>query len=243
MPQREHKQAIQLGDLHIEVVRKSIKHVHLSVHPPLGQVKMSAPERMQLDTLRAYAISRLLWIRQQQRKISEQEREAPRDYVDRESHYLWGKRYLLTVLEQDVPPQVLKKTNALVLRVRPGSSVKNRADVMAGWYREQLRTVLPALIKKWEPVIGVKIERCFIQHMKTRWGSCNPSAATIRLNTELAKKPKECLEYILAHEMVHMLEPSHNERFVSLMNLVMPDWQHRRNRLNRLPVRHEEWVY
>ena len=195
----------------MEVLRKSIKHVHLSVYPPLGAVKMSAPERMPVDTLRAYAISRLPWIRQQQRKIREQERETPREYLDRESHYVWGRRYLLKVLEKDAPPVVTRKQSNLLLQLRPGS--------------------------------GVEVSKCFVQHMKTRWGSCNPVAHTIRLNTELAKKPKECLEYIVVHEMAHILEPSHNARFVALMDRFMPDWQHRRDRLNRLPVRHEDWVY
>jgi predicted metal-dependent hydrolase len=243
MAQQDNAQAMQLGDLRIEVVRKNIKHVHLSVYPPLGQVKISAPMRTTPEALHAFAISRLPWIRQQQKKIREQARETPREYVSGESHCLWGQRYLLTVVEQDGSPTILKKHASLLMQVRPGADLSKRQEIMADWYRDQLRSVLPDLIAQWESVIGVKVERYFIQHMKTRWGSCNPAARSIRLNTELAKKPKACLEYILVHEMVHILEPSHNTRFVALMDQFMPGWQQHRDKLNRLPVRHEEWGY
>jgi predicted metal-dependent hydrolase len=234
---------LQLGDITVEVLRKPIKHVHLSVYPPLGAVKMSAPERMPVEALRAYAISRLPWIRLQQKKILEQARETPREYLDRESHYVWGRRYLLKVLEQDAPPVVTRKQSSLVLQIRSGTGLEQRQALLADWYRTQIRLAMPGLLATWEPVMGVQVGKCFVQHMKTRWGSCNPAARTIRLNTELAKKPKECLEYIVVHEMVHILEPSHNARFVALMDRFMPDWQHRRDRLNRLPVRHEDWGY
>jgi predicted metal-dependent hydrolase len=243
MARQADDQLIQLGDLSIEVVRKHIKHVHLSVYPPAGRVTMSVPLRMNAEALRAFAISRLSWIRQQQKKILQQERETQRDYVSGESHYLWGKRYLLTVTEHDGAPVIHKKHATLLMQVRPGTGREKRQEVMADWYREQLKSALPELIAHWEPVIGVKVDRFFIQHMKTRWGSCNPSAKSIRLNTELVKKPRECLEYIVVHELVHILEPSHNSRFVSLMDQFMPGWQHHRDKLNRLPVRHEDWVY
>ena len=243
MARQDSDQLIQLGDLQIEVVRKHIKHVHLSVYPPAGRVTMSAPLHMNADALRAFAVSRLSWIRQQQQKILAQERETPRDYVSGESHYLWGKRYLLTVVEHDSAAVIHKQHSSLLMQVRPGTDREKRQAIMADWYREQLRDVVPDLIARWEPVIGVQVDRYFVQHMKTRWGSCNPTARSIRLNTELARKPKECLEYILVHEMVHILEPSHNSRFVALMDRFMPGWQHYRDKLNRLPVRHEDWGY
>lgn len=243
MPKAEINSTLILGDITVEVVRKDIKHVHLSVYPPVGKVKMSAPVRMNVPTLRAYAISRLPWIRQQQKKILLQERETPRDYVDCESHYLWGKRYLLKVQEHEAAPAVVMTHARLVLQIRPGADKEKRQAAMAEWYREQLKQALPALLARWEPVIGVQVSKCFVQHMKTRWGSCNPAARTIRLNSELARKPCECLEYIVVHEMVHILEPTHNARFVALMDRFMPGWQHCRDKLNRLPVRHEDWLY
>jgi hypothetical protein len=234
---------IQLGDIPVDVVLKDIKNVHLSVYPPTGRVRISAPRRMSLDTIRLFAISRLDWIRRQQAKLREQERETAREYIDRESHYLWGKRYLLTVSEEDAPPRVERKHSRLVLRVRPGTDRAQRQAVVEGWYREQLKAAVPPLLAVWQPRLGVHVERFFVQRMKTKWGSCNPNAATIRLNTELAKKPPECLEYIVVHELVHLIEPTHSPRFIALMDRHLPQWQHRRQVLNRLPVRREEWGY
>lgn len=234
---------LQIGELEVEVLRKDIKNVHLSVLPPTGKVRISAPAHMKLDTLRVYALSRLQWIRTQQRKIRSQERETPRDYSERESHYLWGRRYLLTIVEEEAPPKVERTHRHLILQVRPGATSEKRGEVLAAWYRDQLREAVPPLIARWEPILGVKVEKVFIQHMKTKWGGCNPRRGTIRLNTELAKKPPECLEYLVVHEMVHFLEPTHNERFIALMDRFMPNWRGRRNLLNSLPVRHERWGY
>ncbi len=234
---------LQIGDLEVEVIRKDIKNVHLSVLPPVGKVRLSAPEYVKIDTLRVYVVSRLQWIRKQQRKLQGQDRETPRDYVERESHYLWGKRYLLTIDEKDEPPKVEMTHRHLILQVRPGATQAKREEVLAAWYRDRLREAVPPLIARWEPMLGVKVERFFIQHMKTKWGGCSPERRTIRLNSELAKKPPECLEYLVVHEMTHLLEPTHNDRFLSLMDRFMPNWRSRRNTLNSLPVRHEEWGY
>lgn len=234
---------VKLGGLAVDVVLKNIKNVHLSVHPPTGRVTISAPSRMSLDTIRVFAISKLSWIRQQQRKLQEQERETPREYLDRESHYVWGRRYLLKVSESDQPPVVELKHNRMVLRVRPGTDETKRQAIVEEWYREQIKQAAPRLIAKWEQAIGVKCERLFVQRMKTKWGSCNPRARTLRLNTDLAKKPRECLEYLVVHELVHLLEPTHNARFIALMNQSLPKWQSHRQSLNRLPVRHESWGY
>lgn len=232
-----------LGDMAVDVVFKDIKNVHLSVYPPTGRVRISAPSRMKLDTIRVFAISKLAWIRQQQKKLLAQEREAAREFIDRESHYVWGKRYLLTVVERDCSPSVELMHRHMMLTVRPGADQGAREAVVAQWYRDQVKVVLPELIAKWEPILGVGVNRFFVQQMKTKWGSCNPRAHTVRLNTELAKKPKECIEYILVHEMVHLLEPTHNARFIGLMDRFMPKWQYYRQQLNRLPIRHAEWEY
>lgn len=234
---------IDLGDMRIEVLRKDIKNLHLSVLPPRGLVRVAAPRLMNLDTIRVFVISKLAWIRSQQRKMQSQEREAPRAYLDRESHYLWGRRYLLKRVECDAAPAIELKHSKLVIQVRPGTNEARSQEILDGWYREQIRAATPALIAKWEPVMGVKVGRVFVQRMKTRWGSCNPASGAIRLNTDLAKKPPMCLEYIMAHEMTHLLEPTHSTRFKSLMDLFMPEWQHLRDELNRLPVRHDEWGY
>jgi predicted metal-dependent hydrolase len=234
---------LQLGDLEVEVVFKDIKNVHLSVHPPSGRVRIAAPRRMSLDTLRVFAVSKLDWIKRQQRKVREQEREPPREYLDRESHYVWGKRYLLEVVERDEAPAIELRHNKLVLYVRPGTDEAKRPALVEGWYRQQVRDAVPDLIARWEPLLNVNVARLFVQRMRTRWGGCNPATRSIRLNTDLAKKPRECLEYILVHEMLHLLEPSHNARFVGLMDQFLPRWQLYRATLNRLPVRHEHWNY
>jgi predicted metal-dependent hydrolase len=234
---------IQLGDIAVDVVRKDIKNVHLSVHPPTGRVTISAPSRLSLDTIRVFAISKLAWIKQHQKTLRDQERETPREYLDRESHYVWGQRYLLKVDEGDGSPSVVLNHNRLILRVRPDWGPAKRQALLEAWYRQQLRAALPAVVAKWEKLMGVKVERVFVQRMKTKWGSCNPRARTIRLNTDLAKKPRSCLEYIVVHEMTHLIEPTHNVRFIALMDEHLPKWRFHRDSLNRLPVRHEQWVY
>jgi predicted metal-dependent hydrolase len=233
---------VHLGNLAVDVVRKDIKNVHLSVHPPTGRVTIAAPSRMSLDTIRVFAITKLGWIRQQQTKLQEQERETLREFIDRESHYVWGKRYLLKTSENEQPPHIELKHSRMHLHVRPGTSQGKCQAIVEEWYRQQIKQAAPPLIAEWESRIGVKVNRVFVQRMKTQWGSCNHHARTIRLNTDLAKKPPECLEYLLVHEMVHLLEPTHNARFIALMDHFMPKWQSHRQTLNRLPVRHESWV-
>lgn len=234
---------LKLGDLAVDVVLKAIKNVHLSVHPPTGRVRIAAPKRMSLDTIRVFAISKLGWIKQQQRKLRGQERETRREYLDRESHYVWGKRYLLKVIERDEAPSVELKHGWMFLWVRPATDDGRKRSIVDGWYREQIKTAVPPLIARWEPLVGVKVERFFVQRMKTKWGGWSPDTRSIRLNTDLAKKPRECLEYIVVHEMMHVLEPTHNARFVALMDRLMPQWRVCREQLNQLPVRHEEWTY
>ncbi len=236
-------QQISLGDFNADLILKDIKNVHLSVMPPEGHVRISAPERMDLDTIRVFAISKLGWIKRQRRKLQEQQRETPREYLDRESHYVWGTRYLLTCVEEDQPAHVELSASRIKLFVRPGSDEGTKQKVLASWYRDQVRTTATPMIEKWESALGVSVAKLFVRTMKTRWGSCNSGRRTIRLNTELAKKPVECLEYIVVHELLHLIEPTHNARFHSLMKQHMPNWQLRREALNRLPVRHEHWTY
>jgi hypothetical protein len=234
---------LQLGKINVDVLQKDIKNIHLSVYPPTGRVRISAPTRMDLDTIRVFAISKLSWIKKQQTKLRTQEREAPREYLNRESHYFNGKRYLLKVIEQSAVPRVELKHSIIELHVRPQTNKEKMKSILDEWYRSQLKTSLPALIGKWEKKMNVKVNKFGIKKMKTKWGTCIREAKRIWLNLELAKKPRECLEYIVVHEMVHLLERNHNERFISLMDKFMPKWKFYKEELNRRPLRHENWNY
>lgn len=229
-------ESIQLGELTIEVTRKAVKNVHLSVHPPAGHVTLVAPTSTRLEVARAYAISKLGWIRDQQEKLQAQARETPRQFVERESHYLWGRRYLLSVVEKDAKPSVKLDHRRITLMIRPGSSPEKREEVMHDWHRSLLHQTIPALIQKWQPLLGVAVSAYFLQRMKTKWGSCNPKSRSIRLNTELVKKPKDLLEYVVVHEMLHLLVPNHDERFVALLDRHYPSWREARDELNALPL-------
>jgi predicted metal-dependent hydrolase len=227
---------IDIGEIAINVVRKNIKNVHLSVYPPMGSVRISAPLRMNLDTIRVFAISKLDWIRHQQQKLQNQVRETPREYIDRESHYLWGKRYLLNLIEIDAPARLELQHDRIVLQIRPGATTDRKRAIVDEFYRHQIETEIPPLIAKWEKLMGLQVNSFTVRKMKTKWGSCTPSLQTIRFNLELAKKPAECLEYVIVHEMVHLLEPSHNKRFVAFMDSFMPKWRFYQSELNRLPI-------
>ena len=232
---------IQVGDLSIAVTRKNIKNVHLSVHPPEGRVTLSAPTETRLEVARAYAITRLNWIREQQEKLRSQARETPREFIERESHYLWGRRHLLTVIERDTKPSVIVDHKRITLSVRPGSDHAERASIIHEWHKTLMHEFIPSLISKWEPKLGVQVAAYFLQRMKTKWGSCNHKAGNIRLNTELVKKPKDLIEYVVVHEMLHLIEPTHSDRFVSLLTENFPTWREARSELNELPLAAEEW--
>lgn len=234
-------EAIRLGEVNIRVTRKDIKHVHLSVHPPNGHVTLVAPIRTRPEVARAYAASRLGWIREQQARLRGQAREAPRKFVTRESHSVWGKRYLLTLLEREQKPVVMMDHRRITLSVRPGSDRARREDVMHAWHKTLLHAEVPRLIRKWEPRLGVKVNAYFLQRMKTKWGSCNHAAQHIRLNTELVKKPKDLLEYVVVHEMLHLIAPTHSEQFFALMDEHYPTWREARAELNELPLTAQTW--
>jgi predicted metal-dependent hydrolase len=223
---------IQLGEIAISMTRKNIKHVHLSVHPPSGRVTMVAPLSTRSEVARAYAVSKLGWIRGQQAKLRAQARETPRQFVERESHYLWGRRYLLTVREEEGKPSVRLSHRRITLTVRPGSGREKCEAVIHAWHRLLLHDALPGLIRKWEPKLGVEVTGYFLQRMKTKWGSCNHRVGHIRLNTELVMKPRDLLEYVIVHEMVHLTEPTHSDRFVSILDNHYPSWREARAELN-----------
>jgi len=234
-------ETLQLGELSIELTRKAVKHVHLSVHPPEGRVGLVAPTGTRTAVARAYAISKLAWIRAQRARFAEQARETPRRFVGRESHYLWGRRYLLAVEHQDARPRVRLDHRRITLVVRPGSTEEVRARVLHEWHKSLLHEAVPPLIAKWEPRLGVRVARYFLQRMKTKWGGCNSCAHHVRLNTELVKKPKDLLEYVIVHEMAHLIEPTHSERFVALLDEHYSTWREARAELNELPLGAERW--
>lgn len=234
-------ETIQLGDISIQVTRKAVKNVHLSVHPPDGRVTLVAPTSTRLEVARAYAISKLGWIREQQSRLRNQARETPRQFITRETHLLWGRPYLLTVVYKDVKPFVSLDHKRITLTVRPGSDEARRAEVMHAWHKSLLHAIVPSFIEKWEVKLGVKVNHYFLQRMKTKWGSCNHRAGHIRLNTELVKKPKDLVEYVIVHEMAHLLEPNHSERFVAILAKHYPTWREARAELNELPLSAEIW--
>lgn len=232
---------IQLGDISITVTRKAIKNVHLSVHPPHGRVTLAAPTSTRMDVARAYAISKIRWIREQRLKLTDQAREAPRQFIERESHHLWGRRHLLTIRHREAPPMVTIDHKRITLAVRPGSPAAKRAEVIHTWHKKLLHEVVPTCIATWEAKLKVQVDGYFLQRMKTKWGSCNHRAGTIRLNTELVKKPRDLLEYVIVHEMVHLLEPTHSERFIAILEKHYPSWREARSELNDLPLSAEIW--
>ena len=233
-----------VGGISVEVVRKDIKNLHVGVYPPGGRVRVAAPLRLDDEAVRLAVVSRLAWIRRRQRNYEGQPRQSERECVTGESHYFWGQRYRLDVIEAEAPPSVLLRNNTRIeLRVRPGASQHQRKAVLERWNRESLRGELPPLLSKWQSRVGVELDDVRIRRMKTRWGSCNSSARRIWLNLELAKKPKSCIEYILVHEMVHFHERHHNSHFVALMDDLLPNWRLTKDELNRAPLAHEDWSY
>ncbi|MBF2709313.1 M48 family metallopeptidase [Flavobacterium soyangense] len=232
------------SQLSIDVVRKDIKNMHLAVYPPTGRVRIAAPLRIDDEAVRLFAISKIAWIRKNQRNFNSQERQAPRQFKERESHYFLGKRYLLRIIEEDAPPKIVFKTKTYIdLYARPNSTLEQLQTIINEWYRAELKKLIPAIIDKWENQIGVTVEDWQVKQMKTKWGTCNIEKKRIWINLELAKKPLQCLEYIVVHEMIHLLERHHNDRFLSLMEKFMPQWKFYREELNRLPVSHGEWKY
>jgi predicted metal-dependent hydrolase len=227
---------LEIGDVTVDVVFKDIKNVHLSVHPPTGRVRVSAPSAMNLETVRLFALSKIGWIRKNQRKIKSQERETPREFLERESHYLWGKRYLLRIEDHYSRADVLLGHNTIELNVPKGASFEQKRDLLLAWYRDALRTASKPLIALFQQHLGVEVRRFFIQRMRTKWGSSSPARQSIRLNLELARFEPECLRYVILHEMAHFIVPNHNANFVALLDRHMPNWRPIRAKLNYGPL-------
>jgi predicted metal-dependent hydrolase len=235
---------LKVGGLAVEVVRKDIKNLHLGVYPPHGRVRVAAPLVVNDEAVRLAVIDKLGWIKRQKAKFAEQPRQSQREMVNGESHYVLGRRYRLRVHEHDSPPRVaVRGISSLDLFVRPGTSADQREVVLLRWQREQLKALIPPFLEKWQPILGVQVAAWGIKKMKTKWGSCNAAARRVWFNLELAKKPVQCLEYIVVHELVHLLERHHNERFTALVEAHVPTWRQARELLNSAPLGHEDWDY
>ena len=227
---------IEIGNITAHVSHKEIKNIHLSVNPPEGEVRISAPLHLNLDSIRVFALSKLQWIRSEQQKFLSQERETPREFLNRESHYFWGERYMLVLAYKNAPASVEISHRKIILTVRPGSDRAKKQEVLERWCREQLRDKAKSMLSMWEKKVGVQTNKLIIQKMKTKWGSCSPKTQIVRLNLELVKKPPQYLEYIIVHELMHLIEPTHNKHFTELMNTYMPKWREYREELNRLAI-------
>lgn len=235
---------IVVNNIVIDVVRKNIKNLHLAVYPPSGRVRIATPTKVDDEAVRLFAISKLAWIKKNQAKYVNQERQSERKFVSGESHYFRGQRYLLNVIHHSGYPKItIRNKKYIDLYVKQDYTQGQRENVMTNWYRKSLKEQIPALIEKWQKIVGVEVADWEIKRMKTRWGTCNREARRIWLNLELSKKPEHCLEYIIVHEMVHFLERNHTERFVAYMDSFMPLWRNYKEELNRLILKHEEWTY
>lgn len=234
---------IKVGSISIDVVRKDIKNLHLGVYPPNGRVRIAAPLKINDEAVRLFAISRMAWIKKQKLKFENQERQSQRLFVSGESHYYKGRRYILNVIYHKAAPIVEIRKNSIDLYAREGSTSQQRENVLKKWYRKHLKEQIPALIDKWQKKIGVEVKDWGIRHMKTKWGTCTISQRRIWLNLELAKKPQHCLEYIIVHEMLHLIERNHNDRFIACMDKFMPQWHFYKEELNRSMLSHEIWSY
>ncbi|MHC1698822.1 MAG: M48 family metallopeptidase [Geobacteraceae bacterium] len=235
---------ITVSGITVEVVRKAIKNLHLGVYPPNGRVRVAAPTAMSDEAIRLAVIGKLGWIRKRQTGFANQERQSPREYITGETHYYRGKRYRLNVVYQNGQAMVnISSLSTINLYVQAGSDTARRERVLYDWYRSRLKEMIPELLEKWERIIGVQTVAWGVKRMKTKWGTCNIKSQRIWLNLELVKKPNHCLEYIIAHELVHLLERHHNDRFTALMDQFMPLWRQYRDELNRAPLEHGEWEY
>jgi predicted metal-dependent hydrolase len=234
---------LTLGNLTVEVIRKNIKNTHLRVYPPTGRVKISAPLRLDLETIRKFAVSKISWIKKQQIKIDKRKKEVSKEFLGKDSLYYNGKIYLLKVIEEDTEPKVVLKDNILELCVRPHLTAAKKKEILDDWYRNQLKRQATSLINQLEKKMNVKVDVLTIRKMKTRWGSCYKAKKKICLNLELVKKPLECIEYVVVHEMAHFFEGNHGAKFKALMDNLMPEWRFHKAELNRLPMGHEDWKF
>lgn len=233
---------LTVSGIEVDVVYKDIKNLHIGVYPPTGRVRIAAPERLNDDQVRLAVVQRLSWIKRQQDQLRQAQRQSIREMVTGESHYVWGSRYRLKVIERPGRAKFELDGGRLVLYVPAGVSADRRRELLDRWYRAELSQAVPAVLEKWQPKVGVNVPSWRIRRMKTKWGSCNRETGQVWFNVELAKKHPDSLEYVAVHEMTHLIERGHGERFAKLMDRSMADWRSRRDRLNQAPLNHEHWV-
>lgn len=233
---------MQVRGLKVQVVRKAIKNLHLGVYPPNGRVRVAAPMTVSNDAVRLAVIGKLGWIGRQRRRFLAQPRQSKRELVSGESHYFMGRRYRLRVVEFEgaAAQRVRLRPGIIELHVRTGALRSSREAVLDAWHREKLREVAGALMEKWQRKLGVEAD-WNIKRMKTKWGACNPASRRVWLNLELVRSPPACLEYIVVHELVHLMARRHDERFFALMDRHLPNWRARRELLNAVPLPHVVW--
>jgi len=235
------RQEITVGGVRVQVLRKDIRNLHLGVYPPYGRVRVATPLRVSDNAVRLAVVRKLGWIKRQRGRFADQPRESRREVVSGESHYFLGRRYRLQVVEREGLPKVKVRSRFIELQIRAGQSKVRRQALLDGWYREQLKQLVPSLIEKWQKILGVTLATWGIRKMKTRWGTCNAEARRIWLNLELAKKPVQCLEYLVVHELAHLITRHHDERFIATLNRHLPQWRAHRAALNAMPLSHSRW--
>jgi len=236
------KNIVRVSNLEVKTVKKDIKNIHIGVYPPNGRVRVAAPLKINDDSLRLLIISKIPWIKKQQLRFIKQERQTKREYVSGESHYFMGSRYILNIIYDDSKPRVeINRKNIINLHVKSGTSSKKREKLLEDFYRSELRKCSLPLIKKWEKTIGIQVKELRIKKMKTKWGTSNPDCQRIWINLELVKKPLNCLEYVLVHEMVHFLETKHGDKFKYLLSSFLPQWQKYKEELNQMILGYHEW--
>lgn len=238
------KKRTEICNLMVETIRKDIKNIHLAVYPPNGRIRIAAPLETSDESIHLLVVSKIPWIKRQQSKFANQERQSQRQYVSGESHYFFGKRYLLEIINSESAHKIeIKRKNRISLYTKSESTWKHRERLLECWYRSEMRKQITPLLEKWSRIMGVKVNNLSIQKMKTRWGICDPQNKKIKLNLELVKKPINCLEYVLVHEMVHLLEKKHSEEFKAKMDSFMPNWKHFKDELNQAPLSYIHWSY
>lgn len=235
--------SITVSDLTVHVVRKPIKNLHLAVYPPDGLIRIAVPEHLDDDAVRLAIVDRIGWINRQREELRSQPRQSKREMVTGESHYAWGKRYRLRVVEDDKVTSGIEVESGgtLTLTVPAGADRDDREQVLTEWYRRELKEAIPTVVEHWQGELGINVEEWRVRKMRTKWGTCNAEAGRIWLNLELARMAPSCLEYVVVHEMLHLQEPGHTDRFEEMLNDAMPTWRQRRDELKRLPLSHEEW--
>jgi predicted metal-dependent hydrolase len=235
---------LTVSGIRVELVRNEIKNIHIGVYPPHGRVRIAVPLHIDNEAARLAIVNKLPWLKRQIAAFDKQQRLSDPEAVTGESWYLFGQRYRLRVTDTAGKPEVVRSTKTRIdLHVPLGCSRTERLRILDRWYRTQLREVADSLFTEWELRVGVKANFWGIKRMKTKWGSCNHKASRIWINAELAKKPIECLEFIIVHELIHLIEPSHNEKFLKLMDKHLPNWETIRKTLNSNPLAHEKWQY